>query len=83
MDGCILERVDENVDSRWNVVSQSRRLTGKISKVITECRSEIAKERNERARSARDEEKRTKERGVSKSSDRVLWSEDKRSVTEG
>jgi hypothetical protein len=51
--------------------------------VITECRSEIAKEQNERARSARDEEKRTKERGVSKSSDRVLWSEDKRSVTEG
>jgi hypothetical protein len=33
----------------------TRRLTGKISKIITECRSsEIAKERNERERGARE-----------------------------
>jgi hypothetical protein len=29
----------------------ARKLTGKLSKIITECRSDIAKERNERARS--------------------------------
>jgi hypothetical protein len=27
----------------------ARKLTGKLSKIITECRSDIAKERNERA----------------------------------
>jgi hypothetical protein len=60
----------------------ARRLSGKISKVITECRSEIAKERNERAKSAR-EEKRTEEREVLIKVVPELWSEDKRSATEG
>jgi hypothetical protein len=61
----------------------ARRLTEKNSKVITECRSEIAKERNERARSAR-EEKRTEEREVLIKVVTELWSdEDKRSVIEG
>jgi hypothetical protein len=45
--------------------SARRLTTGKISKVITECRSEIAKERNERARSAQEqEENRAEEREV-------------------
>jgi hypothetical protein len=39
----------------------ARKLTGKLSKVITECRSDIAKERNERARSVQ-EEKQKEER---------------------
>ena len=44
--------MDGNVDSRGDVVYHSaRKLTGKLSKIITECRSDIAKERNERARS--------------------------------
>jgi hypothetical protein len=60
----------------------ARRLTGKTSKVITECGSEITKERNERARNAR-EEKRTEEREVLIKVVTELWSEDKRSVTKG
>ena len=60
----------------------ARRLTGKISRVVTEYRSEIAKERNERARSER-EEKRTEEREVLIKVVTELWSEDKRSVTTG
>jgi hypothetical protein len=63
----------------------ARRLAGKISKVIksTECRSEIAKERNERVRSAR-EEKWAEERAVLiRKVVTELWSKDKRSVTEG
>jgi hypothetical protein len=60
----------------------ARRLTGKISKVVTECRSEIAKERNERARSVC-KEKRAEEREVLIKVVKALWSEDKRSVADG
>jgi hypothetical protein len=49
-----------------------------------ECRSEIAKERNERTRGARERRsEQRRKRGVNKSSVTELWSEDKRSVTEG
>jgi hypothetical protein len=85
VDGCVLERADGYVDSRCGMSYRSaRRLTGKISRVVTEYRSEIsiAKERNERARSER-EEKRTEEREVLIKVVTELWSEDKRSVTEG
>jgi hypothetical protein len=47
-----------------------------------ECRSEIAKERNERARSTR-EEKRTEEREVLIKVVTELWSEDKSSHARG
>ena len=60
----------------------ARRLTGRISKVIMECRCEIAKERNERARSARVEKQKEDREELIKAV-RGLWDEDRRSVTEG
>ena len=60
----------------------ARRLTGRISKVIMECRSEIAKERNERARSVR-VEKQKEDRDELIKSVKGLWDEDHRFVTEG
>jgi hypothetical protein len=42
----------------------ARKLTGKFSKIITECRSDIAKEQNERARSVHVEKQIGRERRV-------------------
>jgi hypothetical protein len=60
----------------------ARKLTEKLRKIITECRSDIAKERNERARSVH-VEKQKEERGVIIKIVKKLWEEDKRSVTDG
>ena len=60
----------------------ARKLTGKLSKIITECRSDIAKERNERARSVQVEKKKEEREELIKVV-KKLWEEDKRSVTEG
>jgi hypothetical protein len=83
VDGCVLEDGWKWRLQGWNgVYHGARRPTGKISKVITECRSEIAKERNERARSAR-VEKQIEEREVLIKVVTVMWSEEKKSLTEG
>jgi hypothetical protein len=60
----------------------ARKLTGKLSKIISECRSDIAKERNERARSVH-VEKQKEEREELIKAVKKLWEEDKRSVTDG
>jgi len=61
---------------------RARRLTSKISGVIMECRSEIAKERNERAAKVRVEEAKA-ERAELVKVVQEMWDQDRRSITEG
>jgi hypothetical protein len=82
----VLYRVDGNVDSRGGVSYHSAsKLTGKLSKIITECRSAIAKERKERARSVPVQKQKQEGREelikVVKKLWEWEWEEDKRSVT--
>jgi hypothetical protein len=60
----------------------ARKLTGKLSKIITGCMSDIAKDRNERARSVH-VEKQKEEREELIKAVKVLWEKDRRSVTDG
>jgi hypothetical protein len=60
----------------------ARKLTSKLSKLITECRSDIAKERNERARSVHVEKQKEEREELIKVVKKLLG-EDTRSVTEG
>jgi hypothetical protein len=59
---------------------RARSLTGKLSQVISESRSEIAKERNESARSKK-VEKQEEEREELRKEVKELWDSDRRSMT--
>ena len=59
---------------------RARSLTGKLSQVISESRSAIAKERNESARNAR-VEKQKEEREELRKAVKELWDRDRRSMT--
>ena len=59
---------------------RARSLTGKLSQVISESRSAIAKERNESARSKR-VEKQKEEREELRKEVKELWDRDRRSMT--
>jgi hypothetical protein len=58
---------------------RARSLTGKLSQVISESRSAIAKERNESARSKR-VEKQKKEKEELRKEVKELWDSDRRSM---
>jgi hypothetical protein len=58
---------------------RARSLTGKLSQVISESRSAIAKERNESARSKR-VEKQKEEREELRKKVKELWDRDRRSI---
>jgi hypothetical protein len=59
---------------------RARSLTGKLSQVISEIRSAIAKERNESARS-KGVEKQEEEREEPRKEVKELWDRDRRSMT--